>query len=92
MNKVTNNSVICVHIPAAEGEPSTFWKSATGKYYRTKSEALKDSGKTYNPDDYRIVKNFFVKYKYYILAGLVAAALATAMYYFAPKIVAKFKK
>lgn len=88
----SNSTPTVVHINAPEGQPSTFWKSQSGKYYRTKSEAIADEGKTnVNPNDYAIKVNFFVKYKNYILGAAVAAAVAAALFYFAPKIVAKMK-
>ena len=82
-----------VHISAKEGEPSTFWKSASGHYYRTKAEAYKDNtSKAVDPEKYRINTSFLVKYKSWILAGCVAALLTAALWYFAPKIAGKFKK
>ena len=92
MNKATDSNVTVIHIPAAEGQPSTFWKSASGKYYRTKAEAIADKGNAVDPEKYRIVKSFFVKYKYYILVGCAAAVLVAALWYFAPKIAAKMKR
>lgn len=90
-NKATGG-VDVLHISAKEGCPSTFWKSASGKYYTTKSEAVHDSGRAVNPDDYRIDVSFFTKYKTYILGALVAAIVATAVIYFAPVIAARIKK
>ena len=81
-----------VHISAKEGDPSTFWKSASGKYYLTKSEAVNDNGNAVNPDDYRIDVSFFTKYKTYILGALVAACVAAAVIYFAPVIATKLNK
>ena len=82
-----------VHVNAPEGQPSTFWKSQSGKYYRTKAEAIADEGKTnVDPNQYAIKVGFFVKYKNYILGATVAALVAAALFYFAPKIVAKLKK
>lgn len=92
MNKATSYTPTVVHIPAKEGMPSTFWKSASGKYYRTKSEAEKDSGEAVNPEDYRIDISFFTKYKTYILGAFVAAIITAGIIYFAPKIAAKFGK
>lgn len=93
MNKATDYTPTCIHIPAAEGQPSTFWKSKSGKYYRTKAEAIADTGKdTVNPEKFRIDKSFFTKYKVYILGALVAAIITAAIIYFAPKIAAKIKK
>ena len=92
MNKATFYTPIAVHVSAKEGQPSTFWKSQSGKYYRTKSEAAADKGVALNPDDYAIEVSFFTKYKTYILGALVAAIVAAAVIYFAPKIAAKMKK
>ncbi len=92
MNKATSYTPTVVHVPAEEGKPSTFWKSASGKYYRTKTEAEKDSGDAVNPEDFRIDVSFFTKYKTYILGAFVAALITAALIYFAPKIAAKFGK
>lgn len=80
-----------VHVSAAEGQPSTFWKSKSGKYYRTKKEAIEDKGDAVNPADYEIEVSFFTKYKTYILTALVGAIVVAAMFYFIPKITAKLK-
>lgn len=92
MNKATSENPAVVHVPAAEGQPSTFWKSASGKYYRTKKEAQEDKGFAVDPEKYRIDVSFFTKYKTYILGALVAAVVAAAVIYFAPKIAAKMGK
>lgn len=92
MKKATSYTPTALHISAEEGQPSTFWKSQSGKYYRTKAEAEKDSGKAVNPEDYRIDLSFFSKYKTYILGAFVAAVITAAIIYFAPKITAKFGK
>lgn len=84
--------VTVVHIPAAEGEPSTFWKSDSGKYYRTKAEAQQDKGNAVNPEDYRIEVGFFTKYKTYILGAFCAAVVAALVIWGAPKLAAKFGK
>lgn len=39
-----------ITVSAAPGEPSVYWKSVSGKYYRTLSEAKKDSGLNTLPD------------------------------------------
>lgn len=75
-----------LHIAAAPGQPSTFWKSESGKYYRTKAEAEKDNGITVNPNDYKVSTNFFVKYKKYIIAACVAAIVAGGIVYYFTKI------
>lgn len=72
---MTNYTPSCVHISAAEGQPSTFWVSKSGKYYRTKSEAIADTGIACNPAAYEKKTSFLVKYRYYMLAGVVALAL-----------------
>ena len=91
MKKATSSTVEVVHISAKEGQPSTFWKSASGKYYRTKMEAELDTGVAVNPDDYRVDVSFFVKYKTYILGAFIAAVVAGLLIWGAPKIAAKFK-
>lgn len=81
------------HVSAKEGQPSTFWRSKSGKYYRTKKEAIADNGKnTANPSDYEISVSFLTKYKTYILGALVAAIVAALLFYFVPKVAAKLKK
>lgn len=93
MNPTTSYTPTVVHVSSQEGQPSTFWKSQSGKYYRTKAEAIADKGDTaVNPNDYSIEVSFFTKYKTYILGALVAAIVAAAVIYFAPKIAAKIKK
>ena len=94
MNKATSTyEPTCINISAKQGEPSTFWKGQSGKYYRTKKEAIEDDQtKAVNPSDYEIKVSFLVKYKNYILAALVAAILAAAVIYFAPVIAKKFGK
>ena len=90
--KATGYEPQVIHISAQEGQPSTFWKSASGKYYRTKDEAIKDSGMAVNPDNYKVQVSFLAKYKNYILGALVAAIVTAALFYFVPKIAAKLKK
>lgn len=93
MNRATDYQPTSINISAKQGEPSTFWKGQSGRYYRTKTQAIQDDAKNaVNPDDYKIKVSFFVKYKKYILAALVAAILAAAVIYFAPMISAKIKK
>lgn len=93
MNKATNHNPQVVHVNAQEGQPSTFWVSKTGKYYRTKQEAIDDQGKTnVNPEDYAINVSFLVKYKNYILGAAIAALVTALLIYYAPKIIAKIKK
>lgn len=92
MNKATSYTPVAIHVSAKEGQPSTFWKSQSGKYYRTKKEATEDKGNAVNPNDYAVEVSFFVKYKNYILGACVAALITAAIIYFAPKIVAKMKK
>ena len=92
-NTTTNYTPEVIHVSAREGQLSTFWKSKSGKYYLTKKEATEDLGGTnVNPNDYAIQVSFFVKYRKYILGALVAAIVAAAIFYFAPKIAAKMKK
>lgn len=75
-----------LHISAAPGQPSTFWKSKSGVFYRTKAEAEKDSGTPVNPDDYKVGTNFFVKYKKYIIAACISALVAGGLVYYFTKI------
>lgn len=39
-----------ITVSAAPGKPSVYWQSVTKKYYRTLSEAKKDSGLNTLPD------------------------------------------
>ena len=66
-----------INISAAQGQPSTFWKSATGLYYKTKAEAEKnDKSKAVNPNDYAITRSFWTQHKKSILITLLLLALA----------------
>ena len=93
MNKTTDYNPTVIHVSSKEGDPSTFWQGKSGRYYRTKKQAIEDDKKkAVNPSDYEVKVSFLVKYKNYILAALVAAILAAAVIYFAPKIAKKMKK
>lgn len=65
-----------INISAEQGQPSTFWKSETGLFYKTKAEAVKDDKtKAVNPNDYAINKSFFVQHKKAILISLLLIAI-----------------
>lgn len=64
---MTNNSIYngtskdlrYINVDAAPGDPSTFWVSESGKYYRTYAEAKEDAGLTnVNPEDMPSRKRF----------------------------------
>ena len=75
-----------VHISAEEGQPSTFWKGANGKYYTKKSDAIQcNSNGISDISRYEKRTPFLRKYKKYILAGTVAAIVVAAKFYFIPK-------
>lgn len=65
-----------INISASPGNPSTFWKSASGRYYRTKAEAVTDEAEhAVNPEDYVYVKSFWAQNKKTIIWCAVAALL-----------------
>lgn len=75
----TSKDLRYINIDAAPGNPSTFWVSESGKYYRTYLEAKEDKGLTnVNPEDYAIKKSFFTQHKKTILIclGLLICGLA----------------
>ena len=65
-----------INISAAQGNPSTFWKSEKGLYYKTKALAVEDKAiNAVNPNDYAINKSFFVQHKKAILISLLLLAI-----------------
>lgn len=71
-----------INIDAAPGQPSTFWVSQSGKYYRTYREASEDRGQTnLNPEDYAIKKSFFTQHKKVILICLVVLVAGLGVVY-----------
>ena len=91
MKKITDPQV--VHISALEGQPSTFWKSVTGKFYRTKKEAEEDLGdNTLNPKKYEVKKVWLDKYGKTIAIIVIAAIAGAVLAYYTPTIIKHFKK
>ncbi len=69
-----------INIDAKAGNPSTFWVSDSGKYYRTYAQAKKDdASQAVDPTKYVATKSFFQQHKKTLLfcALLLAAGLAT---------------
>lgn len=69
-----------IHISTASGNPSTFWISRTGKYYRSKRQAENDSGKnTVNPEEFKLQKSFWDQNKktiiFFLGIGIIVAML-----------------
>lgn len=65
-----------INISALPGQPSTFWKSTSGKWYTTKAAALRDDpAQAVNPEDYQISKSFFAKHKKQIIATAIMVAV-----------------
>ena len=53
-----------MYVSAEPGQPSVFWQSDSGKYYRTKKQALEDNGdKSVNPDDYEVKTSWWKRNK-----------------------------
>ena len=71
-----------INISAEQGQPSTFWKSETGLFYKTKAEAVKDDKtKAVNPNDYAIQKSFWQQHKQAIIISiLILAVVAGGLY------------
>lgn len=64
-----------INIDAAPGQPSTFWVSNSGRYYRTYAEAKADNPtKAVNPQDYVVKKSFYQQHKKVIWACLIILA------------------
>ncbi len=78
----TGKALRYINIDAAPGDPSTFWVSESGKYYRTYDEATKDEGLTnVNPEDYAIKKSFFTQHKKPLLICAVLLICGFAVIY-----------
>lgn len=70
-----------IQISAKPGDPSTLWKSDSGKYYATKREAVNDSGTELNPDDYEIKTSWLRRnWKTVSISAGVFVVLAVAIY------------
>ena len=71
-----------INISAEQGQPSTFWKSETGLFYKTKAEAVKDDKtKAVNPNDYAIQKSFWQQHKSSIITAVIIIALVAGGLY-----------
>jgi len=71
-----------INISAEQGQPSTFWKSETGLFYKTKAEAVKDDKtKAVNPNDYAIKKSFWQQHKSSIITAVIIIALVAGGLY-----------
>lgn len=66
-------------ITSQPGWPSTFWQSKTGKWYRTKKEAIKDDGKAVDPNGYIVEKSFWKQNKNTIIVCVAVAILLAAL-------------
>ena len=78
----TTKDLRYINIDTAPGNPSTFWVSESGKYYRTYMEAKVDEGKTnVNPQDYVIKKSFFAQHKKTILICAVLLVCGFSIVY-----------
>lgn len=80
----TSKDLRYINVDAAPGDPSTFWVSESGKYYRTYAEAKEDAGLTnVNPEDYAIKKTFFTQHKKaIIICGIVLVCGLVVVYLF----------
>ena len=71
-----------INIDAAPGQPSTFWVSNSGRYYRTYAEAKADNPATaVNPQDYVLKKSFYQQHKRIIWACVVLLAAGLSVVY-----------
>lgn len=66
-----------MYVSTAAGNPSTLWQSESGKYYRTKKQALADKGETINPNDVEIKTNTLSKRSNTIICCIISAVIAT---------------
>ena len=71
-----------INISAAPGQPSTFWISASGRYYRTADQAREDNPDlALNPADYTLTKSFWQRNRAWLLPLIILAALALLIWY-----------
>jgi len=71
-----------INISAEQGQPSTFWKSETGLFYKTKAEAEKDDKtKAVNPNDYAMSKSFWAQHKKTIITCVILLAVVAGGLY-----------
>jgi len=69
-----------LNISAAQGDPSTFWQGASGRYYRTKADAeTDDMSKAVDPANYYYSKSFWAKNKKTIIWSIVAIIIIGGM-------------
>ena len=69
------------YISANPGDPSTLWQSESGKYYRTKNEAISDNGTEIFPEEFEIKKSALEKYhKLNIRIVAISAIVAFLVY------------
>ena len=53
-----------LYVSAEPGQPSVFWQSETGKFYRTKKQAIEDNAdNSVNPDDYEVKTSWWKRNK-----------------------------
>lgn len=71
-----------INIDAKAGDPSTFWVSETGHYYRTYKEAKEDNTKNaVNPTDYVATKSFWARHKKTLLVCALILAVGLGVVY-----------
>ncbi len=69
-----------INISAEQGQPSTFWQGASGRWYRTMALATTDkAADAVNPEDYMYKKSFWAQNKKTILWCAVAAVIVVGM-------------
>lgn len=71
-----------INIDAAPGQPSTFWVSNSGRYYRTYAQAKADNPTlAVNPRDYVLKKSFYQQHKCIIWACVVLLVAGLSVVY-----------
>ena len=66
-----------MYVSTAPGNPSTLWRSESGKYYRTRKEALADKGRVIDPNEVEIKSSFFKRWRKVIIYSTVSAVIAS---------------
>lgn len=75
-----------INISAAPGQPSTFWISPSGRYYRTAAQAREDNpALAVNPADYIIQKSFWQRNRAWLIPLIIISLLAILVWYLGRK-------
>ena len=68
-----------MYVSAEPGNPSTLWQSDSGKFYRTKKEALADSGEELKPDELEIKTSWLKRNAKTIIISLCVSLIVAAI-------------